>query len=357
LIGDELVDRSTRKNEHINNALSTGQLNKNGLDEVLFVHQSIPNITSESIDLSTQIGELSLSSPFFINGMTGGGGDHTYKINQQFAVAAAHFNLPIAVGSQMAALKDSSQAYTYKVVREYHPNGIILANLGSEASVEQALRAIDMIQADGIQIHVNSIQELIMPEGDRDFTNWLTNIEKIVASVHIPVIVKEVGFGISYETARKLKEVGVQIIDVGGYGGTSFSKIENMRRVNQIIGFNQWGITTAASIAEIASNIATVDIIASGGINDAFNTTKSIALGANLVGFAGILLRKLKEDGQEGIISFFEKLFLETRLIMTALNVQNISQLQKVPLVITGDTYHWLNQRGIDTKRYSIDTR
>lgn len=347
------MDRSKRKMEHINNALTTGQLRNNGLSDVLFVHQSLPNMSVDLIDLSTEIGELSLSSPFLINGMTGGGGEDTYIINQQFAIAAAHFNLPIAVGSQMAALKDPTQAFTYKVVREHHPKGIVLANLGAEANIDQAKRAIDMLHADGIQIHLNAVQELVMPEGDRDFSKWLMNIEQMVGTLNVPVIIKEVGFGISYETARLLKSIGVQVIDVGGYGGTNFSKIENLRRKSQIEGYNAWGIPTAASIAEVSSKTPTLDIIATGGIQDAFDVAKSIALGANVAGFAGSFLRKLKEEGIDALVIHIEQLLYDLKYIMTSLGVQRISELQKTPIVISGDTHHWLNERGIDTKYFS----
>jgi isopentenyl-diphosphate Delta-isomerase len=347
------VDRSKRKMEHINNALMTGQQRKNGLIDVLFVHQSLPNTTVEAINLSTKVGELSLSSPFLINGMTGGGGNETYNINQQLATAAAHFDLPMAIGSQMAALKDPSQAYTYKVVREHHPKGMIFANLGAEANIDQAKRAVDMLHANAIQIHLNAIQELVMPEGDRDFSKWLNNIEAIVASVNIPVIIKEVGYGVSYETAIKLRDAGVKIIDVGGFGGTNFSLIENLRRKEQVRGFNQWGIPTASSIAEVHTKVPSIDLIASGGILDAFDATKAIALGAKVVGFAGSFLRLLNEEGIDSLILHIEQLFNDTKSIMAGLGAEDISQLQKVPIVITGDTYHWLNQRGIDSKRYS----
>jgi isopentenyl-diphosphate delta-isomerase len=347
------VDRSKRKIEHINNALSTGQIHQHGLDDVRFVHQSLPNIRTESVDLKTNIGELSLSSPFFVNGMTGGGGVETYKVNQQLATAAAHFNIPMAVGSQMAALKDSSQSYSYRIVRETNPKGIVIANLGAEATIEQVKRAVDMLEANGIQIHLNAIQELVMPEGDRDFTSWIRNIEKIVACAEVPVIVKEVGFGISYETAEILNGIGVNTIDIGGYGGTNFSMVENMRREIRLEGFNSWGITTASSIAEVSHVTPEVYIIASGGIKNGFHAAKAISLGASSVAFAGTFLREIKENGIDGLIDYIDQLYIELKTIMTGLGVKTIHQLQRTPIVISGDTYHWLDQRGIDTTTYS----
>lgn len=152
----------------------------------------------------------------FINAMTGGGGEKTLHINEQLAYVAKQHNLAMAVGSQMAALKDESEAASYKVIRKVNPNGIFFANLGSEATIEQAERAVDMIEANALQIHLNVIQELTMPEGDRDFTGVLQRIEKIVLNSKVPVIVKEVGFGMSKETMQQLANVGVtQLILVG----------------------------------------------------------------------------------------------------------------------------------------------
>lgn len=172
--------RAKRKLDHIEYALSTGQSRTHGFHDIDFVHQSLPNSSYDTITCETKIGELSLSSPIFINAMTGGGGEQTLHINEQLAYVAKHHNLAMAVGSQMALLKDEREAASYKVVRKINPNGIFFANLGSEATVEQAERAVDMIEANALQIHLNVIQELTMPEGDRDFTGVLQRIEQIV---------------------------------------------------------------------------------------------------------------------------------------------------------------------------------
>lgn len=160
------------------------------------------------IDTATKIGELFLSSPIFINAMTGGGGQTTLEINRALA-RAAETNIPVAVGSQMSALKDPGERPSYEVVRKENQKGLVFANLGSEATVEQAQRAVDMIEADMLQIHLNVIQEIVMPEGDRGFSGRLRRIEEICGTVGVPVSVKEVGFGMSRETAAKLFEAGV----------------------------------------------------------------------------------------------------------------------------------------------------
>lgn len=342
--------REKRKKEHIEYAISTGQSRLNGFNDVKFVHQSLPGTTLSNINLTTKIGELDLSLPIFINAMTGGGGRKTEEINSQLAEAAKACNLAIGVGSQMAAIKDPSQAITYKIMRIKNPNGVIFANLGSEATVEQAKKAVDMIEADALQIHLNVVQELVMPEGDRDFCDSLLNIEKIVSAIDVPIIIKEVGYGMSKETAKQLLDVGVNILDVGGFGGTNFSLIENKRRERMLTFMNGWGIQTASSIAEVTQTSPFMDVIASGGIQSGLEVAKSIALGASACGMAGYLLNILINDGLDALIDEIEFILDELKIIMTALGKQNIQALQKAPLVISGETHHWLTERDLPSQ-------
>jgi isopentenyl-diphosphate Delta-isomerase len=347
------VSRAQRKIDHIKHAIEIGQKRAHGFDDIQFVHQSLPNLSINEIEYHTQVGELSLSSPLIINAMTGGGGEQTERINQGLAIVAKECNLGLAVGSQMSALKDPNEIKSYKIVRQENPNGIVFANLGSEASVEQALSAIDMIEANALQIHLNVVQELVMPEGDRDFTNALLRLEKIINKVHVPIIVKEVGYGMSMETAKRLIDIGVTIVDVGGFGGTNFSEIENLRRDRDLSFFNDWGISTACSIAEVNRVSTITSIIGSGGIRSALDISKAIALGASAVGVAGFILKILVEHGIEAVIHEVNKTLEDLTYIMTALGVRNVRSLKQAPVVIKGDTFHWLTQRGINTQNYS----
>ncbi|MCM3163121.1 type 2 isopentenyl-diphosphate Delta-isomerase [Metabacillus litoralis] len=345
--------RAQRKIEHIQHALSTGQQCSNGFDDVTFVHQSLPNLSVDDINLSSNVGELSLSSPLFINAMTGGGGEDTVIINEALAQAAAETKIAVAVGSQMSAIKDSSERPSYEIMRKVNPKGIILANLGSEATIDQAKTAIDMVEANALQIHINVVQELVMPEGDRDFTNAIKRIENIVTNVKVPVIVKEVGFGMNREAASQLEEIGVSAIDVGGFGGTNFSKIENMRREQVLSYFNSWGIPTAASIAEVKHGQGNMSIIGSGGIQHSLDVAKAIGLGASAVGIAGYFLKIFIEKGYDDLVQEIKQIHTDLTYIMTALGVKTIKELQEAPLVISGNTHHWLNERGIETSSYS----
>jgi isopentenyl-diphosphate Delta-isomerase len=347
------LSRSKRKWDHIEFALSTGQKRIAGFDDISFIHQSLPDSAVDQVKIETEIGELILSSPILINAMTGGGGERTLKINQQLAMAAAETGLAMAVGSQMAALKDPAERESYRIVRQENPDGVIIGNLGSEADVEQAKRAIEMIEADALQIHLNVVQELTMPEGDRDFRDALKRIESICKNVHVPVIVKEVGFGTNRESAAKLAEAGVAAIDVGGFGGTNFARIENERRERLLSFFNDWGIPTASSILEVKAEDAGACIIGSGGIQSAFDAAKAIACGADAVAMAGYLLKILVNDGFEQLVKEIHNLHGELAFIMTALGAETVKDLQRAPIIISGSTHHWLTERGIDTKRFS----
>ena len=347
------MSRSQRKWDHITFAVENNQKSSDTFADIQFVHQSLPDSCVDEITIDHRIGELYLSSPIFINAMTGGGGDKTYDINKELATIAKSTGLAMAVGSQMAAIKDEQQKYTYQVVRAENPNGVILANLGSEATVEQAERAVDMLEANALQLHLNVIQELTMPEGDRDFTGALTRIEKIVGALPVPVIVKEVGFGMSSETVASLLSVGVEIVDIGGAGGTNFATIENKRRERELSFFEDWGIPTAAAIVEGVTASPAVSIIGSGGIRSGLDAAKALALGADGVGMAGSFLRILLEKGSEELLREIENIHSELVLVMTALGASTIPQLQQSPLIISGRTYHWLQQRGISTSQYS----
>lgn len=340
-----LLSRSRRKLEHIRHALNRDDMGVNSFDEVDIIHQSLTDIHWDDISLQTQLGELSLSSPLFVNAMTGGGGEKTEAINRDLAIAARETGIALAVGSQMSALKDEKEKQTYQVVRRENPNGIIFANIGSEATVDQAKEAVSMLEANALQIHINVLQELIMPEGDRDFTERLQNIEDIVKSVEVPVIIKEVGFGISMESARQLKNIGISNIDVGGKGGTNFSKVENKRRKQPFESFNQWGIPTAISIKEVKSVYPECNVIASGGMRNGLDGAKAFVLGANAFGMAGQLLRILMKDDLETLVEEINHIHHEFKIAMMVLGAKDTYMLDGKPHIFTGRTKAWLEQR------------
>ncbi len=339
------LSRESRKMEHVSLALQQGKERNTAFDDIVLLHNPIPELNYDELLLNSMIGGLLTSSPIFINAMTGGAHD-TLTINQQLAIVARELRIPMAVGSQMAAIKNRDLATTYSIVRKENPNGVIFANLGQEATLDQAQMAIEMIEADAIQIHLNVMQELIMPEGDRDFTGVLQRIASIVDGVEIPVIVKEVGFGISVEAVRQLKNIGVRIIDVGGKGGTNFATIENRRREHAYPIFNNWGIPTPISLLE-ANQIDGIQLIGSGGIQHGLDVVKSIALGASLVGMAGSFLRVLQKEGISGLKKYIDDLHTQIKIAMMGIGAKDITSIRSKPILISGNTREWCQARGM----------
>ncbi|WP_338749709.1 type 2 isopentenyl-diphosphate Delta-isomerase [Bacillus sp. FJAT-52991] len=348
------MTREQRKREHIQHALSTGQSRATGFDDINIVHQSLPNIALNDLSIQTKIGELTLSSPIFINAMTGGGGRETEKINESLAIAARELGLAMAVGSQMSAIKNPVERQTFRVVRQMNPKGIIWANIGSEATVEQAKAAVEMLEADALQIHLNVIQELAMPEGDRDFSGAYERIQIMAESLPVPVIVKETGFGLSKEAVNQLSATPLAAVDVGGFGGTNFAAIENARRNKALTYFNSWGISTAASIVEARQTAPKhLHVIASGGIQHSLDVLKALILGADAVGMAGFLLKILLQEGFDSLLTEITELHEDLKMMMCALGTTSIEELHRVPVVIKGDTYHWLDVRGFEPAHLS----
>ncbi len=348
------MSRSARKWEHIRHALAALPSGNQGLDDVHFIPNSLPNICYGNIDIQTRLGAIVLTSPIIINAMTGGA-EPTTGINQKLAVLARERKLAMAVGSQMAAWRDPAVADSYRVVRKENPGGVIFANLGAEASVEQAKWAVEMLEADALQLHLNVMQELLMPEGDRDFRGYLDHIEWIASALSVPVIVKEVGFGMARDTIRQLCGAGVTIIDLGGAGGTNFAQIENRRGTRPFAMFESWGLSTVQSLLEAGeSGCGHAAFVATGGLRHGLDIAKALALGASAVGMAGFFLRLVQTETLEGCLAAVDELHEQLRIAMTALGAPTVADLRRVSLTIGGETAVWAAQRGIDCARYAL---
>ncbi|PKM82284.1 MAG: type 2 isopentenyl-diphosphate Delta-isomerase [Firmicutes bacterium HGW-Firmicutes-13] len=346
------MPRTYRKYDHLHYALKQG-INSADFDDCELVHQSIPDVDYNNIDLVTSMAGIKLNLPFFINAITGGAPD-TKKINHALAAAAKEAGIAMAVGSQTAALENNELKETFKVVRDVYPDGVIFANIGAYADTDMAKRAVDMIKADALQVHLNVPQELIMTEGDRNFKGHYKNIRNMVKELGIPVIVKEVGFGMSRETARILLDNGVQVLDVGGYGGTNFVKIEAARRGLELDEeLLNWGIPTLISLVEVLETAGEkAQVISSGGVNNSFNIIKSLSLGAAACSAAGLPVKIIVEQGEEAFVEWIKNLKVSLKQIMTMVGASNLEQLREKPLVIRGKTAEWLEKRGIDIKKF-----
>ncbi|UTH13922.1 type 2 isopentenyl-diphosphate Delta-isomerase [Macrococcus equipercicus] len=342
----ETSKRAQRKNEHIQLAIDHPGASSSDFDDVRFVHQSIPCIDVDQVFLSSMVGSLTFDHPLYINAMTGGS-SRAGKINEKLAIVARETNIAMAVGSMHAALKDDTLSESYTIVRAQNPQGIIFSNVGADVSVELALKAVEMIKADALQIHVNAPQELIMPEGNRQFSSWLSTIEEIVKQVEVPVIVKEVGFGMSQETFSQLRHIGVNIVDVSGRGGTDFIHIENERRsLKEMTYLTGWGQSTVVSLLEARSS-PDFDVLASGGIRHPLDAVKCYALGAKAVGMSRTMLLLIEEQGVEGAIQYIESFKEQLTIIAAMLNARNLQELKERPIVFSPELLSWQEQRGL----------
>lgn len=295
-------DHSGRKADHIRIAVEEdvgfGNLT-NGLDGYRFVHQALPEIDLDAVDTGTTLLGRRLAAPILISCMTGGvakGG----LINRILAAAAQHAGVAIGVGSQRAALDDPSLEETFRI-RELAPDVPLLANLGAAQltgpdGIERCRAVIRMIHADALVIHVNPLQEALQPEGTTRFAGLVERIGEAAAAIDVPIIVKEVGWGIAENIARRLAEVGVAGIDVAGAGGTNWGEVERRRMNDPVMvrvaeEFREWGIPTADAVVGCRRGFPDGLIVASGGVRTGLDAAKCLALGADAVGFAAPLLK------------------------------------------------------------------
>lgn len=318
-----------RKNEHL--AICTNEdvqsSLSNGFDSYRLFYNALPEIDADSLDLSVTFLGKKLSYPFLISAMTGGT-QKGKEINTRLATVAQNMKIAMCVGSQRAMLKNSALIDTF-AIRTYAPDILLFANMGAiqlnngytAADCQQLINAID---ADALVLHLNPLHEMVQPEGDTNFKGLLKKIEAVVNTVTVPVIIKEVGCGISGEVAQRLASIGIQIIDVAGAGGTSFPVVEAHRAglKNPKI-FGQLGISTAESIVQVKKIVDTISIIASGGIKNGVDAAKAFALGADLVGFAGALLKPAMENG-DLLQKRLDEIVLELRVAMFSCGVLRI---------------------------------
>lgn len=337
---ETIAGRGQRKLEHLRFFQEKGY-GTSGLEDIHLIHQAVPELDWTDINLSCRWLGKTLAAPFIINALTGGPPE-TKDINAALARVARRTGIAMAVGSQKVAIENKAWVESFAITRRENPQGLILANIGAGNSLDAAREAVAMIAADGLQVHLNAAQEMVMPEGDRSFRGWLKNIKDMVNFLDIPVIAKEVGFGLSREAALQLYHSGVRIMDVGGRGGTDFTAIENKRRDRQITALAHWGLPTAVSILEIKELGLPVEIVATGGIRSALDAARALALGAKIVGVAGYFLKILLDQGEEALAQEIFSWQEDLKRICLLTGCTTPAELATKPLVITGKTKAWL---------------
>jgi isopentenyl-diphosphate delta-isomerase len=332
---------ASRKADHIRINLSKNVQSglSNGLDRFHFPHRALPEINLEDIDAKTLLFGRRLDAPILISSMTGGT-KQAGSINRALAVAAQSARVAMALGSMRPALESPALAATFRV-RSIAPDIPLLANLGAIQlnygyTVDQCRRAVDLAEADALILHLNPLQEALQPEGNTRFAGLLKKIEAVCRSLSVPVVVKEVGWGINAETARLLASAGVAVIDVAGAGGTSWSQVEKYRARNRdrtrMAGlFLDWGIPTAQALVECHTALPDLPLIASGGIRTGLEMAKCIALGARLVGVAGPLLHSAVR-GSKAVESDLKRFISELRVTMFAAGARDLAALQAITL-------------------------
>lgn len=286
-----------RKREHIDTVLTKDVSAKGvtaGFERYFFEHVALPEIDLDAVDMSCSVFGKKLSAPLLISSMTGGT-LIARDINRRLAAVAQSLGIAMGVGSQRAAIEDPTSADTFNV-RPVAPDILLFANLGAVQlnygyTSDHAQRAIEMIDANALFLHLNPLQEAVQAGGDRNWSGLLAKIGHLVKAIDVPVVVKEVGNGISAVTARRLVDLGVAGIDVAGAGGTSWSEVEAFRQKDPAArrvahSFAGWGIPTAMALSDVSVEIPDVPVFASGGIRSGIDAAKAIRLGASLVGMA-----------------------------------------------------------------------
>jgi len=317
------------------------------LEYVKLIHNALPEIDFDSVETSQKFLGHKFKAPIIIDSMTGGTPEAT-KINSRLSLAAEKFGLGMGLGSQRAGLLSSELAETYSVARFNAPNAFLVANIGG-AQLSKGLKIKDiknmihMIEADALVVHLNPLQELIQPEGEPKYKGVLSKIKEICSNFDIPIIVKEVGAGISMDVAKRLQSAGVSAINVAGSGGTSWAGVEKLRaetahdsnKINLGELFWDWGIPTAVSLIEVRKSVK-IPVIASGGIRNGLEIAKCVALGANMCGMAFPFLRHASKS-LDSLYEFTNRTLTELRSAMFLVGSKNINQLGKTRFMVTGE--------------------
>ena len=341
---------SSRKLDHLRICLEEQiESGHTGFEDIRLVHEALPDAHMDNLSLSTHFLDHPLGSPLFISAMTGGHPE-TKEVNAVLAQIAGEMDLGMGVGSQRAAVEDPTLEDTFSIVREKAPKAFIVGNLGivqlRDHGIEWAEKAVEMIDANALAIHLNFLQESIQPEGDHDAGGCFTALRDLCRDFDVPVIIKETGCGISYETACRCYGAGVAGIDIGGYGGSSWALIESHRsgcitgtEDHQLKGlgeqFGNWGLPTAVSLYEVQR--CEGPVIASGGIRTGIDITKALVLGADLAGMALPLLKPACE-GPDALRETIRTIHKELRISMFLTGKTRISELSKARRYVTGQT-------------------
>lgn len=324
-----------RKKDHVELSVSgdVAYEYSSGFEQYHFVHNALPEVDFNEVTTETSFLGRSFSFPLFISSMTGGYTD-AGAVNAIIAEFCEAENLPFGVGSQRIMLEDPEAISSFSVVRDRAPSAFIASNIGGAQLIggldkEKMNLLVDSIEADAVIVHLNPLQELMQPEGDRNFKGIAKGIAQLVKESPVQVMVKETGAGISAEVARRLIDAGVTIIDIAGAGGTSWAKVENIRSTDSQPLFNNWGIPTVQCLTELSQLKAAHDLqlIASGGIRTGPDIAKALCLGADFTASAQPVIKAIVREGYEGLEKLFKNWKIQLKVILTLLGCEQLEQL------------------------------
>jgi len=357
---------SKRKADHIKICLEEevqARQAETGFEDIHLVHRALPETNREKIDLTTTVFNHKFAAPLIVGAMTGGT-DEALKINAAIATAVEELKLGMGVGSQRVAIENPRLEESFKIARKKAPTAFLIANIGAAQLVrgygpKEARKAVEMIQADALAVHLNPLQEAVQLEGETNYKGVLEKIGEIARNIDVPLIVKETGAGIAAEDAKRLEGVGVKGIDVAGAGGTSWAAVEyhraklaqndSLKKLGET--FWDWGIPTAVSLVEVTQSVS-IPVIASGGVRTGIHVAKALCLGASLVSVSSPILRPATQ-GPERVEAVLNHLVQELKNVMFLVGAESTSKLRETPVVITGKTAEWLKVRGFDIEFYA----
>ncbi|MEM4717273.1 MAG: type 2 isopentenyl-diphosphate Delta-isomerase [Desulfurococcaceae archaeon] len=365
------MDHTKRKIEHIEISLRGDIVFENNckdiFNEVILVHQAFPRLSLKEVDITTRFLGYELDAPVLIEAITGGH-PQVKIINEALGKTAGRYRVAIGLGSQRPIITSNFNREiieTYRVVREYAREVPVIGNIGitqlRELDIEIIKELVNVIEADALAIHLNPAQEIIQPEGDHDFrSDLLDKVERLVKELGKPVIIKEVGNGLSMEVVRLFSERGVRLFDTAGSCGTSWVKIEALRnpdntlprKLGSLLHELKWGIPTPISLIETRYSNPSAFIIASGGVWNGVYAAKLIALGGDIVGFARPMLKVFLENGVEGMNRYIEEYITELKFTMFLVGARSIKELRSSPIVLGPWIKNYVEQRGIKIGDY-----
>lgn len=334
-----------RKKDHVE-LVTAGEVDyrhRSGFERYRFLHNALPEVDLDEVSTEAKLLGRTFSFPLFISSMTGGYTE-AGAVNALLAEFCQRYDLPLGVGSQRVMLEQPEEASSFSIVREKAPDAFIAANIGGAQLIEglppdDVHAMVDSISADAVIVHLNPLQELMQPEGDRRFRGIEEGIGVLAETVDCPLIVKETGAGISAEVAGRLLDRGVSVIDTAGSGGTSWARVENLRKGETARSpFDDWGIPTVECLRQLRElrKQRSFELIASGGIRSPFDIAKSLCLGADFAASAQPVIRAVADGGEEGLDTLFREWREAFRMVMVLLGCRNVGEMDDTRIQLIG---------------------